>query len=124
MYQKAVIQNVVSTASLLENNNKLDLTQLASNIPNARYRPERFSALTVKIKEPIIATALLFANGRIVCVGTKSVKESETAIIYFVKLISAASTILINMRNFSIQNIVSSFTFSGTLNLPGILIFA
>uniref|UniRef100_A0A914L8X7 TATA-box-binding protein n=1 Tax=Meloidogyne incognita TaxID=6306 RepID=A0A914L8X7_MELIC len=119
MYQKAVIQNVVSTASLLENNNSLDLSQLASMIPNARYRPERFSALTVKIKEPIIATALLFANGRIVCVGTKSVKDSETAIIYFVKLISAASTILINMRNFSIQNIVSSFTFSGTLNLPG-----
>ncbi|CAK5082668.1 unnamed protein product [Meloidogyne enterolobii] len=124
MYQKAVIQNVVSTASLLENNNKLDLAHLESKIPNARYRPERFSALTIKIKEPIMATALLFANGRIVCVGTKSVNDSKNAIIYFVKLISVASTILINMRDFIIQNMVSSFTFSGTLNLPGILIFA
>ncbi|CAK5032601.1 unnamed protein product [Meloidogyne enterolobii] len=122
MYQKAVIQNVVSTASLLENNNKLDLRQLESNIPNAKYRPERFSALTAKIKEPIIATALLFSNGRIVCVGTKSVNASRTALGHFVKLISAASTISINMRDFRIQNIVSSFTFGGCINLPGILI--
>nr|CAD2203926.1 unnamed protein product [Meloidogyne enterolobii] len=122
MYQKAIIQNVVSTASLLEGDNKLNLNNLAANIPNAKYRPERFSALTFKIKEPITATALLFANGRIVCVGTKSSKDSKIAIHNFVKIISAAAELFINMHNFRIQNIVSSFTFGGFINMPGILI--
>ncbi|CAK5084952.1 unnamed protein product [Meloidogyne enterolobii] len=122
MYQKAIIQNVVSTASLIESNNKLDLNKLAANIPNAKYRPERFSALTFKIKEPLTATALLFANGRIVCVGTKSASDSETAIHHFVKIISVAAELFINMQNFRIQNIVSSFSFGGFINLPGILI--
>ncbi|CAK5064560.1 unnamed protein product [Meloidogyne enterolobii] len=122
MYQKAIIRNVVSTASLLESNNKLDLNKLAANIPDSKYRPERFSALTFKMKEPLTATALLFANGRIVCVGTKSAKDSETAIHHFVKIISAAAELFINMHNFRIQNIVSSFTFGGCINLSGILI--
>nr|CAD2206171.1 unnamed protein product [Meloidogyne enterolobii] len=122
MYQKAIIQNVVSTATLLEGGNKLNLNKLAANIPNAKYRPERFSALTTKIKEPLTATALLFANGRIVCVGTKSARDSETAIHHFVKIISAAAELFINMHNFRIQNIVSSFSFGGFINLPGILI--
>ena len=121
MYQKAIIQNVVSTATLLECDNKLDLNKLEANIPNAKYRPERFSALTIKMKEPLTATALLFANGRIVCVGTKSAKDSETALTCFVKIISAAAELFINVHNFRIQNIVSSFTFGGFINLPGIL---
>ena len=121
MYQNAIIQNVVSTATLLECDNKLDLNKLEANIPNAKYRPERFSALTIKMKEPLTATALLFANGRIVCVGTKAAKDSETAVHHFVKIISAATELFINIHNFRIQNIVSSFTFGGFINLPGIL---
>nr|CAD2193110.1 unnamed protein product [Meloidogyne enterolobii] len=122
MYQKAIIQNVVSTATLLEGDNKLDLNKLEANIPNAKYRPERFSALTIKMKEPLTATALLFANGRIVCVGTKAAKDSETALICFVKIISTAAELFIKIHNFRIQNIVSSFTFGGFINLPGMLI--
>ncbi|KAL7079583.1 hypothetical protein ACQ4LE_001745 [Meloidogyne hapla] len=119
MYEKAVIQNVVATARLLEGNNKLDLNILAAIIPYAKYRPQRFSALTFKIHEPLRATALLFSNGRIVCVGTKSIKCSEIAMRTFLQIISAATPLKINIHGFGIQNVVSSFAFRGHLNLPG-----
>ncbi|CAK5046228.1 unnamed protein product [Meloidogyne enterolobii] len=119
MFQKAIIQNVVSTSSLTEEKEKLDLNKLAATIKNSKYRPNRFSALIIKIREPIRATALLFSNGRIVCVGTKSVKDSKLAMQRFVDIISATTTIRINIKGFNIQNIVSSFAFPGHLNLPG-----
>jgi len=119
MFQKAIIQNVVSTSSLTEDEEKLDLNKLAAIIKNSKYRPNRFSALIIKIQEPIRATALLFSNGRIVCVGTKSVKDSKLAMQIFVDIISAATTKRITIKVFNIQNIVSSFAFPGHLNLPG-----
>ncbi|CAK5092029.1 unnamed protein product [Meloidogyne enterolobii] len=119
MIPKAIIQNVVSTAQLLDKNSKLDLYNLAATINNSKYSPERFSALIIRIQQPIRSTALVFSNGRIVCVGTKSVKDSEIAVGYFVDIISSASSLPIRMRGFKIQNVVSSFAFPGHINLPG-----
>uniref|UniRef100_A0A1I8BJQ1 TATA-box-binding protein n=1 Tax=Meloidogyne hapla TaxID=6305 RepID=A0A1I8BJQ1_MELHA len=120
MYQKAIIQNIVATARLLEGNDKLDLHKLADKISDAKYQPERFSALTIKIKKPIRSTALIFSNGRIVCVGTKSVNDSEFAIRHFVEIIKGGTSASINVHSFSIQNVVSSFCFPGSLNLPAL----
>uniref|UniRef100_A0A1I8B605 TATA-box-binding protein n=1 Tax=Meloidogyne hapla TaxID=6305 RepID=A0A1I8B605_MELHA len=120
MFPKAIIQNVVSTAQLLDTNKKLDLYTLANIIKNAKYTPDRFLALIIKVKQPLQSTALVFSNGRLVCVGTKSVKESEAAINNFVKIISEASCLSINMRAFEIQNVVSSFAFSVHLNLQAL----
>ncbi|CAK5087148.1 unnamed protein product [Meloidogyne enterolobii] len=119
MFPKAIIQNVVSTAQILNKNKKLDLYSLSTLIKNAKYSPERFSALIIKVEQPLRSTALVFSNGKIVCVGTKSVKDSEIAIRNFVKLISTANCSSINMQSFKIQNVVSSFAFPGYLNLPG-----
>ncbi|CAK5014685.1 unnamed protein product [Meloidogyne enterolobii] len=123
MFPKAIIQNVVSTAQLLDKNNKFDLYTIATIIKNSKYSPERFSALIIKVEQPIRSTALVFSNGKIVCVGTKSVNESEIGIRNFVHLLSSACDLAINMRAFKIQNIVSSFEFPGHLNLPGCLIY-
>uniref|UniRef100_A0A914MC49 TATA-box-binding protein n=1 Tax=Meloidogyne incognita TaxID=6306 RepID=A0A914MC49_MELIC len=120
MYQKAFLQNIVSTAQLIEGTNKIDLQSLANKISEAKYHPKRFSALTIKLKYPMKATGLLFSNGRIVCVGTKSVKDSEIAIRHFVQIIKEAISISIEMRGFRIQNVVSSFSFPGPLNLPAL----
>ncbi|CAK5084966.1 unnamed protein product [Meloidogyne enterolobii] len=119
MIPKAIIQNVVSTAQLLDKNCKLNLYNLAASINNSKYAPERFSAFIIRIQQPIRSTALLFSNGRIVCVGTKSVKDSEIAIGHFVVIISSATSLPIKMRGFKIQNVVSSFAFPGHINLPG-----
>ncbi|CAK5005968.1 unnamed protein product [Meloidogyne enterolobii] len=119
MYQKAIIQNIVSTAQLIEGTNKIDLAALADKISEAKYQPKRFSALTIKLKYPMKATGLIFSNGRIVCVGTNSVKDSEIAIRHFVQIIKEAISISIEMHSFRIQNVVSSFSFAGPLNLPG-----
>nr|CAD2205497.1 unnamed protein product [Meloidogyne enterolobii] len=120
MIPKAIIQNVVSTAQLLDRNSKLDLYNLAEIVKNSKYAPERFSALIIRIQQPIRSTALIFSNGRIVCVGTKSVKDSEIAIGHFVDIISSASSLPIRMRGFKIQNVVSSFAFPGHINLPAL----
>nr|CAD2173838.1 unnamed protein product [Meloidogyne enterolobii] len=119
MFPKAIIQNVVSTAQLLDKNNKFDLYTISAIIKNSKYSPERFSALIIKVEQPIRSTALVFSNGKIVCVGTKSVQDSQIAIRNFVQIITSASCLPIEIRAFKIQNVVSSFSFPGHLNLPG-----
>ena len=47
MFPKAIIQNVVSTAQLLDKNNKFDLYTISAIIKNSKYSPERFSALII-----------------------------------------------------------------------------
>uniref|UniRef100_A0A914LZI1 Uncharacterized protein n=1 Tax=Meloidogyne incognita TaxID=6306 RepID=A0A914LZI1_MELIC len=88
MFPKAIIQNVVSTAQLLDKNNKFDLYTISAIIKNSKYSPERFSALIIKVEQPIRSTALVFSNGKIVCVGTKSVQDSQIAIRNFVQIIN------------------------------------
>jgi TATA-box binding protein (TBP) (component of TFIID and TFIIIB) len=73
---KPIIQNIVSTLSLaLPNGEKFNLHTIVSKLPNAHYRPERFSALIIRMPQPIRTTALFFSTGRLVCVGTKSNKN-------------------------------------------------
>ncbi|CAK5088199.1 unnamed protein product [Meloidogyne enterolobii] len=115
---KPQVQNVVSTVTLLKE--ILDLEVISKNIKNSNYNPKKFSALIIKNFEPIRATALLFSNGRLVCVGTKSSSMAKEATIIFVQQIAnALKETTIDIDKFKIQNVVASFKFPKTLNLPG-----
>ena len=70
------IQNIVSTADL---NCKLNLKEIALQANNVKYDPKKFSGLIMKIKEPK-ATALIFPNGKIVCLGAKNEEQSKNAV--------------------------------------------
>ena len=70
------LQNIVSTANL--NCKNLDLRDIARRCQNIEYKPKRFAAAIMRIREPR-TTALNFASGRMVCTGAKSEEESLKA---------------------------------------------
>jgi hypothetical protein len=60
------INNIVSTVEL---DCKLNLKEIALQVDNVKYNPKKFTGLIMKIREPK-ATALIFPNGKMVCLGT------------------------------------------------------
>ena len=70
------LQNIVSTANL--NCKPLDLRDIALKSRNCEYKPKRFAAAIMRIREPK-TTALIFASGKMVCTGAKSEEESQKA---------------------------------------------
>jgi transcription initiation factor TFIID TATA-box-binding protein len=70
------LQNIVSTANL---GCQLNLLHIAHHLSNVEYKPKRFAAAIMRIREPVRTTALVFASGKMVCTGAKSEEMSETA---------------------------------------------
>ncbi len=93
----------------------LDLDMLARNLGNVQYRPQKFSAVITRQREPN-TTALLFSTGKCVVTGAKSIEESYRAALKFtgkiarhhpgIKLRVTDSQV----KGFEVQNIAASFT--------------
>ena len=69
------LQNIVSTAKL---GTSLDLYKIGLEGRNVEYKPKRFAAAIMRIREPK-TTALIFRSGKMVCTGAKSEQDSHTA---------------------------------------------
>lgn len=98
------LQNIVSTAYL---NKKLDLRNIALKSRNVEYKPKRFAAAIMRIRDPK-TTALIFASGKMVCTGAKSEEESENATKQYAKMIKKVGNSDVRVSDFIIQNIVGS----------------
>ncbi len=67
---KPIIQNIVAT---IETKGSLPIEKIAAKIASARYEPEIFPGIVLKGLRS--CTFLLFASGKIVITGTKSLSE-------------------------------------------------
>jgi transcription initiation factor TFIID TATA-box-binding protein len=112
-----IIRNIVCTTQIPTAG--LDLKQLSMKLWNSEYRPARFTALVLRIKEPVRATALIFPNGKMVCVGTTSLVDAEKAVTQFVNKIVGGNPI----APMAVKNIVCSFTLGEKLGMNGELFF-
>lgn len=106
------IQNVVSTANLECN---LNLREIALRLDNVEYNPSRFSALILRLRKPK-TSILIFNNGRLVCTGAKSIKDSRAAIRRVARLIQRLG-FNVALKSFKIQNIVASCNMGYTIDL-------
>ena len=70
------IVNIVGTSKIGDN---FDLKTLAMSLDGAEYEPEQFPGLVYRIKEPK-AAFLIFKSGKVVCTGTRSASEAQTAL--------------------------------------------
>ena len=70
------ICNVVATADL---GHTLDLGRVVLSIPRSMYEPEHFPGAVICRLDPK-CTILLFASGRLVCVGADSVAGASSAV--------------------------------------------
>jgi transcription initiation factor TFIID TATA-box-binding protein len=107
------IQNVVASATL---NQKIDLNAIVKSYPNVEYRPEQFPGLVFRLKKPKTAT-LIFNSGKMVCTGAKSEKLARRAVMTVVKELKKGGIIIISKPELKIQNIVSSVSLGGRIEL-------
>ena len=107
------IQNVVASGTL---NQKVDLNAVVKSYPGVEYRPDRFPGLVFRLKRPKTAT-LIFSNGKMVCTGAKSEKESRSAIMKVVKELKKCGIIILSKPDLKVVNIVASASLGGKVDL-------
>lgn len=85
--KKPTVQNIVATANLGFKVNLEDIIQLEGI--NAIYEPEQFPAMMINL--PLSGgkktTILLFASGKLVCVGLKNLEDIHQAKTQFLKIL-------------------------------------
>lgn len=113
----AQTQNVVVSASI---HRDLPLEKLATKLERAEYNPEQFPGLILKMDVPK-ASALLFSSGKIICTGTKSIREARKAIDAIVKKLEAIGLKVTGKPDIEVQNMVASGSVGGKLNLNEIV---
>ncbi|MES1914895.1 MAG: hypothetical protein MHM6MM_006920 [Cercozoa sp. M6MM] len=102
---RPVVQNVVAKTSL---DCDIDLTKVAWSLRNAEYNPRKFSAAVMRIRNPK-ATGSIFASGKLVVTGAKSVDEARQATRKFVKLLHKVGFTSATLNRMEVQNIVGNF---------------
>ena len=70
------IQNIVSSINL---GGKVNLEQAARTLPRSMYEPEQFPGLIHRMLDPK-TVILIFASGKLVCVGAKLEKEIHRSV--------------------------------------------
>lgn len=75
---KIAVQNIVATSDLNKEVN-LNTIAITLGLENVEYEPEQFPGLVYRVREPK-AVALIFKTGKVVCTGTKDIKDIEIAL--------------------------------------------
>ena len=97
-------QNVVAT---MNTQVELELMDVATQTRNSEYNPQRFSAVVLRIRAPK-TTALIFASGKVVVTGAKSVSDSKLAARKFGAIIRKVGNKDAKSSEVKVQNIVCS----------------
>ncbi|KAK0726496.1 hypothetical protein B0T21DRAFT_35219 [Apiosordaria backusii] len=109
------VQNFVATINL---DCRIDLNHLSQRARNVEYRPRRFNAVIMRIRDPR-TTALIFSTGKMVITGAKSEALARLAAR---KHAHAVQKCGYNPKflNFKIQNIVASANTGFNIRLEGL----
>jgi len=114
----AKTQNVVVSADI---HRDLPLEKLATKLEGAEYNPEQFPGLIYKSEVPKFS-ALLFSSGKIICTGTKSLRDAKAAIDAIVKKLNSIGLKVTGKADVKVQNMVASGSVGGRLNLNEIVV--
>lgn len=111
---KYEIQNIV--LSVTYEDTEFDLEKLANTLEGARYDPEVFPGIAYSSVDPK-ASFLIFASGKMNCVGAKSLEDAENAIKKLTKKLSDSKVEINNEPEVKVQNMVASFDFGREFDL-------
>jgi len=111
------IQNIV--VSVTYEDTEFNLNKLARSLEGARYDPELFAAIIYKSEEPR-ASFLIFASGKINCVGARSMNDAKLAIKKLTRKLRKARIKVKSEPKVKVQNIVASVDFGRELDIEHI----
>ncbi len=114
---KIDVQNIV--LSVIYPNTEFDLERLARVLEDARYDPEVFPGIAYKSEDPP-ASFLIFASGKMNCVGAKSMQDAKMAIDKLTRKMKAGGVKIRAPPKIQVQNIVASFDFFREFDLEAI----
>jgi transcription initiation factor TFIID TATA-box-binding protein len=97
------VENVVASGKL---DQRLDLDLISGTVPGARYEPQRFPGLFFNMKKPK-SLLLLFSTGKIISMGTRSVRQAKKAIVNAVKELQSIGVVILTEPTVQIQNMVA-----------------
>ena len=107
------IENVIVTTEV---NANLNFKSVASSLENVEYDPTVFPGIVIKLDNPKTATFLL-KNGRMVCSGGRSFKESRQALETVARKLKGAGIELNEELDIDIRNIIVSVDLKPRLRL-------
>jgi transcription initiation factor TFIID TATA-box-binding protein len=110
---EATIQNIVASVTTGE---AIDLDAIVRNFPIVEYRPEQFPGLVFRLEKPK-TTTLIFRSGKMICTGAKSMRDVQEAVEKILKVMRERGIINHGEPRIQIQNIVSTATLGGDIDL-------
>jgi transcription initiation factor TFIID TATA-box-binding protein len=113
---KINIENVVASASIAEELNIEDITNI---LDEAEYEPERFPGVIYRLKEPKVAM-LIFRSGKVVCTGAKSPDLARNALALLTRRLEDAGISVIKNPEIIVQNMVATWDTGHALDLTAI----
>ncbi len=114
---KTQIQNIVMSVTYKDL--ELNLERLAKDLPGARYDPEVFPGISYKSDTPK-ASFLIFASGKMNCVGAKSIVDAKGAIEKLTRKLRRSGIKIKYEPTTKVQNIVASLYFGREFDLEKI----
>ena len=114
---KTQVQNIV--LSVTYEGVEFNLEKLAKSLEGARYDPEVFPGIAYKSEDPP-ASFLIFASGKMNCVGAKSMPDAKLAIKKLTRKLRKAHIKVKSAPKVEVQNIVASFDFGREFDLERI----
>ncbi len=114
---KYEIQNIV--LSVTYRDTEFDLEKLAGILEGARYDPEVFPGIAYSSVEPT-ASFLIFASGKMNCVGAKSMEDAKNAIEKLTQRLRDSEAEIASEPEVEVQNMVASFDFGRDFDLERI----
>ncbi|KAI9722791.1 MAG: TATA-box-binding protein [Chrysothrix sp. TS-e1954] len=97
---------------------RIDLKHVALKARNAEYHPKRFAAVIMRIRDPS-CTAMIYASGKMVTVGTHDENDARIASRKFARIMQKLGYDA-QHKNFAIMNVMAVVTVPPTLSLEAI----
>ena len=114
---KTKIQNIV--LSVTYEDTEFNLEKVTRSLDGARYDPESFPGVIYKSEHPR-ASFLIFASGKMNCVGASSMSDAKQAIWKLTRKLRKAHIKVKTDPKVKVQNIVASVDFGGKFDLEDI----
>lgn len=113
------IQVVNIVVSVTYEGVEFNLERLTKSLEGARYDPEVFPGIAYKSMDPS-ASFLIFASGKMNCVGARSMNDAKLAIQKLTRKLKKTGIKIKSEPKVKVQNIVASFDFGREFDLERI----
>jgi transcription initiation factor TFIID TATA-box-binding protein len=110
------IENIVATAAF---GIRIPLEKIVEHVEGSEYEPEQFPGLVYHVKDPK-AAMLIFASGKIVCTGARTIADVRKAVAKVTMMIKSLNLDVPKKYKIQIENIVASAQIPARLDLDKI----